>query len=203
MPSLRLAAGALLAVTLLRPAAAHAQAPTTPSPSAQPPAAPAPAEPAPTATAPATPPGAAQMEMRHEHASGWAELDAFHAAMAAAWHPAERGDDLAPARARAGELAQRADAWAASRAPASVPASCRAASTTPLVRAVAREARAFARASARPGASDAQLKAALRGVHDRFHAVEGRCGGMRGNGMRGNGMRGAGAHRPGTGGHQH
>jgi hypothetical protein len=116
------------------------------------------------------------METHHAAGSGWAELDAFHAAMAAAWHPAAGKGDLAPARARAGELAQRAQAWAGSRAPASAPAACRAPETARLVRLVARDAQAFAREAAAPGAADARLTASLRGVHERFEAAAARCG---------------------------
>ena len=53
----------------------------------------------------------------HHGKSAWKELDAFHGVMAAAWHPAQDGD-LAPARARATELLAKAEAWAASIAPA-------------------------------------------------------------------------------------
>jgi hypothetical protein len=94
--------------------------------------------------------------------------------LAATWHPAAEGK-VAPARARAGELAQRAQAWAAARAPASTPAACRSSATAAMVRRVARDAQAFARMAAAPGTTDARLTASLRGVHDRFEAVEGRC----------------------------
>jgi hypothetical protein len=163
MPRLRrlAIAGALAAA----PALARAQTPASPPP----------AEPVPTSTAPATPAGASAMEMRHAMGSGWAELDAFHEVLAATWHPASERRDLAPARARAGELARRARAMAASRAPASTPAGCRAPATTRLTRLVARDAQAFARVAAASSTSDARLTASLRGVHDRFHAVEARC----------------------------
>jgi hypothetical protein len=41
---------------------------------------------------------------------------------------------------------------------------------------VVRAARTFGRAAAARGTSDARLTATLRRVHDRFHAVEERCG---------------------------
>jgi hypothetical protein len=164
MSRLRPAAGTLAGLLLVAASAA-----------AQTPAAPSPAEPPPGTTAPAVPAQASRMEMQHATGSGWAELDAFHAVLAASWHPAQKGD-LAPARTRAAELSRRAQAWAASAAPASAASACRASTTVPAVRRVAREARTFARAAAARGTSDARLTATLRRVHDRFHVVEERCG---------------------------
>jgi hypothetical protein len=107
-----------------------------------------------------------------DHAmSGWKEMDAFHQLMMATWHPASGKNDLAPTRARAGELAAAARAWAA----AAVPKACDTPATRAAVKKVAADADALAALAARPGATDAALKASLKGVHDAFEPVEHGC----------------------------
>lgn len=52
----------------------------------------------------------------HEHAAvskdEWKEMDDFHLLMAEAFHPYKDNKDLAPAKAKAGELAAAAEKWA-------------------------------------------------------------------------------------------
>ncbi|MDF1505231.1 hypothetical protein [Roseisolibacter sp. H3M3-2] len=119
-------------------------------------------------------PAAAQ---QHDHgaeqhaAGGWKEMDAFHQVMMATWHPAAGKNDLAPARAKAGELAAAARAWKG----AAVPKACDTPATRAAVAKVAAGADAFAALAAKAGTTDAALKAALKGVHDDFEPVEEGC----------------------------
>lgn len=107
----------------------------------------------------------------HHAAGGWKEMDAFHTVMAETWHPASRSDDLKPLRARAGALAEAARAWAA----AVVPGACDTPATRATIAGLATDARALADLVAKPAATDAQLKAALKALHDRFEPVEQGC----------------------------
>ena len=107
----------------------------------------------------------------HAASSGWKELDAFHTLMMQTWHPASGANDLAPARAKAGAMADAARAWAA----AAVPAGCDTAEVRATVARLATESRALADLAARPETTDAALKAALKALHDRFEVVEHGC----------------------------
>lgn len=114
----------------------------------------------------------AQHGAAQQHAAGgWKEMDAFHQLMMATWHPASGKNDLAPARAKAGELAAAARAWKA----AAVPRACDTPATRTAVAKVAADADAFAALAAQAGTTDAALKAALKGVHDAFEPVEEGC----------------------------
>ena len=104
-------------------------------------------------------------------AGGWKEMDAFHNVLAATWHPASKSDDLKPLRARAGALADAARAWAA----AAVPKACDTPATRSTIAALATDARALADLVAKPASTDAQLKASLKALHDRFEPVEHGC----------------------------
>lgn len=104
-------------------------------------------------------------------ASGWKEMDAFHKLMMATWHPASGKNDLAPTRARAGEMADAARSWAA----AAVPKACDTPATRATVAALATDSRALANQATTTGATDAALKASLKALHDRFESVEHGC----------------------------
>lgn len=110
-----------------------------------------------------------KMEMEDHAMSGWKELDAFHMVMMATWHPASMKKDLAPARARAGELATKAEAWAQS----GFPTPC----DTPALREAVNRATAGSKALAAlvKEGTDAQVTEALKGVHDSFEVVEKGC----------------------------
>lgn len=103
-------------------------------------------------------------------AIAWKELDQYHTLMAASWHPAKDKNDLAPARAKAGELAAAGKALAA----AAKPKGCESAEYATKVTALATASTAYA-AKAVPATSDAELKAELKALHDRFHGVEEGC----------------------------
>ena len=107
-----------------------------------------------------------------EHApSVWPAMDAFHQLLMRSWHPAAAGaSDLAPARAHATAMADRADIWARS----TVPAACGGDSVRRDVTALATDARAFATLAA-DRTADADLKPALAALHVSFEKLEGRC----------------------------
>lgn len=103
--------------------------------------------------------------------SGWKEMDAFHQLMMATWHPAQGKGDLAPTRAQAGAMADAARTWAA----AAVPKACDTPATRTALTALATDSRALAELAARPATADAELKAALKALHDRFEPLEHGC----------------------------
>lgn len=105
-----------------------------------------------------------------EHAkSGWKELDIFHDVMSAAWHPA-KNDSLAPARASASTLVSAARTWAA----ASAPKGCDSPAVKSSIAKLVPESEAVESLVARK-ADDAAIKAALKTVHDTYHAAEAVC----------------------------
>lgn len=118
--------------------------------------------------------GAAAGEMKDHAMSGWKEMDAFHAALGAAFHPSEKGD-LAPLKSTADTLAARAKAWSASTAPAS----CSSAESKGTIGWLATSTADLA-AQVRNGATDDALKGAIAAIHTRFETVEKACGGMHG-----------------------
>jgi len=115
------------------------------------------------------------MEMK----SGWVELDAFHALLMATWHPAQK-DSLAPARSLAPTLVASVAAWAKSKGPAT----CDNAAARQVLPGVVTDVNGFGAVVARK-ATDAEVKAALKKVHDGFEKVAMPCmmGGMKGMGM--------------------
>ncbi len=122
--------------------------------------------------APSAAADSAKVTMVAPHAAGgWMEMDAFHNVLAATWHPASKSDDLQPLRARAGALADAARAWAA----AAMPKACDTPETRTTIAALATDARALADLAAKPATTDAQLKASLKALHDRFEPVEQGC----------------------------
>ncbi len=127
----------------------------------------------------ATPPmGGMKHEMNEaeHHGTGWKELDAFHAAMEAGWHPAMM-DSLAPARATAPTLVAAAKAFAKSPAPMG----CESPAVKTAVQRLVPESEAVASLVTKM-AADAQIKAALKTVHDTFHVVEEGCKPMKHDG---------------------
>jgi hypothetical protein len=104
------------------------------------------------------------------HMSGWKEMDAFHMVMMETWHPAKATGDLKPIRAKAGTMAEKAQAWAA----ATVPAACDKPETREALKLIAADSRALADLVARQG-SDAEVKSALAALHDRFEPIEHGC----------------------------
>jgi len=104
-------------------------------------------------------------------AEGWKELDAYHLLMMATWHPAKDKNDLAPIRAKATEMVASAKLVAASKAPMS----CQKPELLKAQAALPGETEKVA-AMVAAKAADAELKAGLKGLHDRFDVLEGCAG---------------------------
>jgi hypothetical protein len=104
-----------------------------------------------------------------EHMSGWKELDAYHMVMMQVWHPAKEKSDLAPIRARAATLADAADVWAA----APIPSACDTPANRANIARVRTESRTLVALAS--NGTDADVKAALAALHDRFELVNRGC----------------------------
>ena len=102
--------------------------------------------------------------------AAWAELKAYHGVMAATFHPAEDGK-LEPIRTRSGELAATAAAWVKSTPPADFNQPAIAAK----LKLLATESAALDQLVRSGQVADADLKAALTKLHDRFHEIVGAC----------------------------
>jgi len=104
-------------------------------------------------------------------AEGWKELDAYHMLMMATWHPAKDKNDLAPIRAKANEMVASAKLVAASKSPMACqkPELLKAQAGLPV-----ETEKVAAMVAAK--AADADLKAGLKGLHDRFDLLEGCAG---------------------------
>lgn len=102
--------------------------------------------------------------------SSWAELKAYHGVMAATFHPAE-GGNLEPVKTRSGELASVAKAWMLSTPPADFnkPA------IVDKLKLLQAESVALDTLVKGKKATDAEIKAALFKLHDRFHEIVGAC----------------------------
>ena len=105
----------------------------------------------------------------HHASSGWKELDAFHTLMAATWHPA-KSNDLKPIRARADSLAAAARVWSQAKAPAACDTETLKAAIADVVTGSAKVEQLVAK-----NVADAELRAALHDVHERFEVVEKGC----------------------------
>lgn len=102
--------------------------------------------------------------------TGWKELDGYHEYLEATWHPAQGRNDLAPLRAKAGDMAAAAKLLASS----TPPSQC----NTPDLRAAAAAlspATTDLAVLAAQKASDTQLKTALTAIHARFEVLEKGC----------------------------
>jgi uncharacterized protein involved in copper resistance len=114
------------------------------------------------------------MHAQNAKGEAWKELDAYHALMMATWHPAKDKNDLAPIRAKATEMVASAKVVAASKAPASCGGK---AEVTKAQAALPAETEKVAKLVAAK-ASDADLKAGLKTLHDKFDVLEEGCGAM-------------------------
>lgn len=100
----------------------------------------------------------------------WVELKAYHSVMAATFHPAEDGN-LEPVKQRSGELASVSKAWLQSKPPADFnkPA------ILEKLKLLQAESAALDTLVSSKKASDAEIKASLFKLHDRFHEIVGAC----------------------------
>lgn len=105
---------------------------------------------------------------------GWKELDAYHMLMMATWHPAKDKNDLAPIRAKATEMVASAKLVAASKSPMA----CQKPELLKVQAALLAETERVA-AMVTAKVADAELKAGLKGLHDRFDLLEGCASGMK------------------------
>lgn len=99
----------------------------------------------------------------------WAEMDRFAEVMSQTFHPAEEGN-LKPIRARAAEMAEKAQLWRDSTPPKilNVPI------ITGKLPQLAAEAKTLAEMVAQ-NAGDEEIKKTLTALHDRFHEIVGAC----------------------------
>ena len=103
-------------------------------------------------------------------ADPWKELDAYHMLMMATWHPAKQNNDLAPIRAQVGDMVAAAKVVAASKAPAS----CQKPELLKAQAGLTAETEKVATLVTRK-AADAELKAALSTLHEKFEVLEEGC----------------------------
>lgn len=133
---------------------------------------------------PVKPPAAAMDHSKMDHAKmdhakmdhgtkadGWKELDGYHQLMMATWHPAKDKNDLAPIRAKAAEMVASAKLVAASTSPMA----CQKPELLKAQAALPMETEKVA-AMVAAKAADTDLKAGLKGLHDRFDVLEGCAG---------------------------
>jgi hypothetical protein len=106
-------------------------------------------------------PGATH-DMKEHGMSSWKEMDAFHAALGAAFHPTEKGN-LAPLKATTDTLAARAKAWGASTPPSWCASDDSKASIVWLATRSADLAY-----QVRTSAADATLKEGIAAIHEKF-----------------------------------
>ena len=97
----------------------------------------------------------------------WAEQESFHEVMSETFHAAEEGK-LEPIRTKAGELAEKAKAWADSKPPKAFAKK----DTKELLGKLSTEAKALADSIA-GGADDEKVKKDLTALHDRYHSIIG------------------------------
>jgi hypothetical protein len=114
--------------------------------------------------------------MKHDmgqmnHMAGpWKEMNAFHAVLAATFHPAKDQKNVKPLREKADALAAAARAWTAS----TPPAACADAATRSTVAAISTDALAIGN-QVLANAADAELTKAITELHDKFETVEKKC----------------------------
>jgi len=111
--------------------------------------------------------------------TGWKEFDALHAQLMAITSASKKGD-LKPARAKGAELGTAADAWLASKGPAS----CDNATARKGMPAAVADLSAIG-VTAKGQGNDAALKAAIDKAHESFRAVAQPCMKANMKGMKG------------------
>ncbi|MEQ1690702.1 MAG: hypothetical protein ABMA00_05415 [Gemmatimonas sp.] len=102
--------------------------------------------------------------------SPWKELDAYHMLMMATWHPAKDKGDMAPTRAKIGDMVASAKALAASTAPKG----CDSPKLKATAAALPTQTQGVADLVAKK-AEDGALKDALKALHDSFDVLEAGC----------------------------
>lgn len=96
----------------------------------------------------------------------WPEMDSFHMIMAEAFHPYKDSTNLEPVKRLAEEMAVEADKWAATALPEKV--------NREEVKAQLNQLKTDTRTLAdkiKGGASDEEIGASLKSLHDSFHGI--------------------------------
>ena len=115
----------------------------------------------------------------HDAAGAWKEMNAFHALLAATFHPAQGKKDLKPLRAKADSLAAAARIWASS----TPPKACAAADIRTTIGELSTDALDIGNQVLQQ-ATDADLMKSITALHTRFESVEKKCGGHDMKGMK-------------------
>lgn len=111
-----------------------------------------------------------------DHMAGpWKEMNAFHTALAATYHPAANQKNLKPLREKADALAAAARSWTAS----TPPAACADPALKSTIASISTDALAIGN-QVLANASDAELSRAITELHAKFETVEQKCGGHKG-----------------------
>lgn len=99
----------------------------------------------------------------------WKELEDFHSVMSQTFHPSEEGN-LAPVKARSGELAEKAALLKKS----DIPSSYQKPGVKESLTLLAKESKALDK-MVRKQKPDAEITRALNALHERFHEVVEKC----------------------------
>lgn len=113
--------------------------------------------------------GFSNRSLAHNDLNEWAELVAFHKVMSQTFHPSEEGN-LEPIKTRIGELVEKAKALQTSK----IPDDFNNKKVKKAVTQLYKDSKALQKKIG-AGASDADIKAALAGLHDVFHKIVGLC----------------------------
>lgn len=100
----------------------------------------------------------------------WPALDSYHEVMAATFHPSEEGN-LAPLKARSGDLKIKADMLAASE----VPAEFNSVMIISAVKQLKKDSKKLDKIVQKGKMSDAELVQSMSDLHDVFHNIVGLC----------------------------
>ena len=100
----------------------------------------------------------------------WKELEEFHGVMSQTFHPSEEGN-LAPIKARSGEMAEKAKALKKSV----IPSSYQKPGVKETLVLLAKESKALDKLIHKKKTTDADITKALTALHDRFHEVVEKC----------------------------
>ncbi|MBK9257109.1 MAG: superoxide dismutase [Saprospiraceae bacterium] len=99
----------------------------------------------------------------------WLELKNFHMVMGQTFHPMEEGN-LAPIRARSGEMVEKAKLLKAAK----VPASFQSPAITKAIDDLVKGSESLHKLASKKG-KDAKIKESLTKLHDTFHVIQGLC----------------------------
>ncbi len=105
-------------------------------------------------------------EMSAVDPNEWPEMDSFHMIMAESFHPYKDSANLEPLKRLAEEMAVEAEKWSSTSLPTKVNSDA----TKALLNQLKSDTRALAD-KIKGGASDEEIGAALKSLHDSFHGI--------------------------------